>query len=201
MILAQFPTCLAVVRASGDLALQLQILPVSGTQACESYFRILYRTRARSTTLGIARAKQRADNKIPSNVGDFTKRVDGALPGKHTRQLYDQLTWKEANVLAQLRTGMARLNDYLYRIKATTSQQCACGHARETVDHFLFLCTRWTAFRTEMIQCTNTQRGNISFYLGGKQRSDNENWAPNMEAVRATIRNALATGRLENTRH
>lgn len=157
--------------------------------------------RARSTTLGIARAKQRADNKIPSNVGDYTKRIDGALPGKHTRQLYDQLTWKEANVLAQLRTGMARLNDYLYRIKAAASQQCACGHARETVDHFLFRCTRWTAFRMEMMQCTDTQRGNISFFLGGKQRSDNENWVPNMEAVRATIRYALATGRLENTRH
>ena len=157
--------------------------------------------RARSTTLGIARAKQRSDNKIPNDVGDFTKRIDGALPGKHNRQLYDQLTWKEANVLAQLRTGMARLNDYLYRIKATASQQCDCGHARETVDHFLFRCTRWTAFHTEMIQCTNTQRGNISFYLGGKQRSDNENWAPNMEAVRATIRYALATGRLENTLH
>ncbi|KAJ6436766.1 Chromo domain protein [Purpureocillium lavendulum] len=157
--------------------------------------------RARSTTLGIARTKERADNKIPNNVGDFTKRIDGALPGKHTRQLYDQLTWKEANVLAQLRTGMARLNDYLYRIKAIASQQCACGHARETVDHFLFRCTRWTAFRTEMIQCTDTQRGNMSFYLGGKQRSDNDKWAPNMEAVQATIRYALATGRLENTRH
>lgn len=131
--------------------------------------------RARSTTLGIARAKQRVDNKIPTNVGDFTKRIDGALPGNHTRRLYDQLTWKEANVLAQLRTGMARLNDYLYRIKATASQQCACGHARETVGHFFFRCTRWTTFRTEMIQCTDTQRGNISFYLGGKQRSDNDN--------------------------
>ncbi|OAQ60858.1 reverse transcriptase [Purpureocillium lilacinum] len=139
--------------------------------------------RARSTTLGIARAKQRADNKIPSNFGDFTKRIDGA------------------NVLAQLRTGMARLNDYLYRIKAAASQQCACGHARETVDHFLFRCTRWTAFRTEMMQCTDTQRGNISFFLGGKQRSDNGKWAPNMEAVWATIRYALATGRLENTHH
>ncbi|KAJ6436780.1 ATP-dependent DNA helicase tlh1 [Purpureocillium lavendulum] len=84
--------------------------------------------RARSTTLGIARAKERADNKIPNNVGDFTKRIDGALPGKHTRQLYDQLTWKEANVLAQLRTGMARLNDYLYRIKATASQHGGHGY-------------------------------------------------------------------------
>ncbi|KAK4059459.1 hypothetical protein Purlil1_14347 [Purpureocillium lilacinum] len=97
--------------------------------------------RARSTTLGIARAKQRADNKIPSTVGDFTKRIDGALPGKHTRQLYGQLTWKEANVLAQLRTGMARLNDYLYRIKATASQHVSHGndtmHEHTAREHFV----------------------------------------------------------------
>ncbi|KAK4068334.1 hypothetical protein Purlil1_13821 [Purpureocillium lilacinum] len=133
--------------------------------------------RAGTTTLGIARRKQRAGNKIPSNVGDFTKRVDGARPGKHTRQIVYQLTWKEANVLAQLRTGMARLNDYLYRIKASTSQQM-------------------TAFRMEMIKCTNTPRGNISFYLGGKQRSDKDSWTPNMEAVRATIRYAFERGAL-----
>lgn len=68
---------------------------------------------ARSTTLGIARATQRADKKIPSNVGAFTETIDGALPEKHTRQLYDQLKWKEANVLAQLSTAMVRLKDYL----------------------------------------------------------------------------------------
>ncbi|PWI65085.1 hypothetical protein PCL_07384 [Purpureocillium lilacinum] len=111
------------------------------------------------------------------------------------------LTWKEAaNVLARLRTGMARLNDYLHRIKATASQQCACGHARETLDHFLFRCTGATAFRTEMIQYTDTQLWNIPFYLGRKQRSDNDNGAPNMELVQAMIRYALATGRLENKR-
>ncbi|PWI64141.1 hypothetical protein PCL_12107 [Purpureocillium lilacinum] len=40
------------------------------------------------------------------------------------------------------------------------------------------------------------RRGNISFYLGGKSRSDGDSWAPNMEAVRATIRYAIATRRL-----
>ena len=125
--------------------------------------------RTRSTTLGIARAKQRADNKIPSNFGDFTKRIDGALPGKHTRQLYDQLTWKEANVLAQLRTGMARLNDYLYRIKAAASQQCACGHARETVDHSLFQCTRRTATAAYRGHWRKTQKRTILGNRGPRQ--------------------------------
>jgi hypothetical protein len=36
------------------------------------------------------------------------------------------VSWKEASVLAQLRTGMARLNGYLYRINVAESDQCAC---------------------------------------------------------------------------
>src|SRR5436305_1421569 len=123
--------------------------------------------------------------------------VDAALPGKHTRRLYDQLSRKEASVLAQLRTGMARLNAYLHRIKVAATDQCACGQARETVEHFLFRCRQWTAHRTEMLQCTDTHRGNISFYLGGKSPLDDQKWTPNLEAVRTTIRFAITTGRLD----
>jgi hypothetical protein len=151
----------------------------------------------RSTTLRIARAQRGTTKTLPENVGRYSKRIDTALPGRHTRQLYDRLTRKEAAVLAQLRTGMARLNGYLYRINAAESDQCACGQARESVEHFLFRCTRWTGYRSEMLQCTDIHRSNMSFYLGGKSSSDNKNWTPNMEAVRATIRFAIATGRLE----
>jgi len=49
-----------------------------------------------------------------------------------------------------------------------------------------------------MLRCTETQRGNISFFLGGKALTDGPNWNPNMKAVQATIRFALATRRLEN---
>lgn len=151
----------------------------------------------RSTTLGIAQSKVPTTRTLPEKIGKHSKRVDSALPGKHTKQLYDQLSWKEARVLAQLRTGMARLNSYLFHIKAVSSDQCDCGQARETVEHFLFRCRRWTAHRTEMLQCTSSQRGNVSFYLGGKSPSDDPKWTPNMKAVRATIRFALATGRLD----
>ena len=154
-------------------------------------------TKMKSTTLRIARSIRNTTRYLPENVGKHTKRVDTALPGKHTRLLYDRLSWKEASVLAQLRTGMARLNGYLYRIAAAESDQCECGQARETVDHFLFRCTKWIAHRSEMLQCTDTHRGNISFYLGGKSPSDDKNWKPNIEAVRATIRFAISTGRLD----
>ena len=153
--------------------------------------------RMKSTTLNIARSQAIPKICLPEDVGRHSKRVDAALPGKHTRQLYDRLSWKEASVLAQLRTGMARLNGYLCRINVAESDQCACGQARETVDHFLFRCQKWTTQRMEMLQCTFTHRGNISFSLGGKSPLDDQNWTPNLEAVRATIRFAIATGRLD----
>ncbi|EMT69793.1 hypothetical protein FOC4_g10000257 [Fusarium odoratissimum] len=48
-----------------------------------------------------------------------------------------------------------------------------------------------------MLQCTEEKRGNLSFHLGGKAVSDGQKWTPDMDAVRATIRFAIATGRLE----
>ena len=153
--------------------------------------------RIRSTTLNLMRAKLDTTRILPENVGQHSKRIDKALPGQHTRQLYEGLSWKEATVLAQLRTGMARLSVYLHRINAAPTDECECGQARETVDHFLFRCRRWTQHRSEMMQCTEIHRGNISFYLGGKRASDDKSWTPNMDAVRATIRYTIATGRLD----
>ena len=152
--------------------------------------------RMRSTTHNIAR-KQGTTKKVPEKVGNYSKRIDAALRGRHTRQLYDQLSRKGSSVLAQLRTGMAQLNTYLHRIKACDTDQCECGQAAETVEHFLFRCRRWTAQRAEMLQCTQTGRGNMSLYLGGKAVTDDAKWAPDMDAVRATIRFAMATGRLD----
>ncbi|TKA50283.1 hypothetical protein B0A49_13633 [Cryomyces minteri] len=40
-----------------------------------------------------------------SKVGQYTRKIDRALPGKHTRKLYDKLAGVEASILAQLRTG------------------------------------------------------------------------------------------------
>ncbi|KZL65390.1 transposon I [Colletotrichum tofieldiae] len=74
---------------------------------------------------------------------------------------------------------------------------CACGQAAETIERFLLRCTKRTAFRSEMLQCTETQRGNISFYLGGKSISDDIKWKPNMQAIRATINFVLTPGRLD----
>lgn len=149
-----------------------------------------------STTLSQAIGEQQSQRTLPGGVGKYSQRIDIALPGKHTRVLYDSFQRMEANVLAQLRTGMIRLNEYLHRIRAVESNQCVCGQSSETIEHFLFRCTKWTTLRDQMLQQTDTRRGSLSFYLGGKAPSDPEDWTPDMNAVRATVRYAIATGRL-----
>jgi hypothetical protein len=43
----------------------------------------------------------------------------------------------------------------------------------------------------------DTKRGCLSFFLGGKAPLDPVMWAPNVIAVRATVKYAIATGRLK----
>ena len=97
---------------------------------------------AKATFLGAALRNLREKRELPKGIGKYTTRLDGALPGKHTKQLYDSFKRTEAGILAQLRTGMIRLNGYLHQIGVTKSNQCIYGYAKETVKHFLFQCTQ-----------------------------------------------------------
>jgi predicted nucleic acid-binding Zn-ribbon protein len=151
---------------------------------------------ARSTKLRLAKLAQQQVRKLPEGVGKYSKRVDTALPGKHTRELYDQLNRRESDILVQSRTGMARLNGFLHRIGAADSSLCECGQATETVEHFLFRCRKWIAQRNILLDCSQEKIGNLSYFLGGKARSDNDKWKPDIGAVKAAIKFAMATGRL-----
>ncbi|OAQ59776.1 transposon I factor [Purpureocillium lilacinum] len=153
--------------------------------------------RARSTSLRLALAQQCKFGQLPEGVGKYSKRMDKALPGNHTRALYDTLMKREAKVLAQLRTGMSALNGYLHRIGVAESDMCDCGQAAETIEHFLFRCKKWTAQREIMFQYSRTKMGNLSFFLGGKAASDGDKWRPDMKAVRAAVQFAMATKRLD----
>jgi hypothetical protein len=66
---------------------------------------------AKATVL--CRAKQKHEGKLIEEVGEYTRKLDTALPGRHTRLLYNAFKRIEASILAQLRTGMSRLNGYL----------------------------------------------------------------------------------------
>ncbi|KAI1619201.1 hypothetical protein EDD37DRAFT_678547, partial [Exophiala viscosa] len=115
--------------------------------------------------------------------------------------LYDNLKRDEAQILAQLRTGKNRLNSAVYVSKAVDSDQCEWCCRPETVRHFLTECTHWAKQRQQYLQVTTDRWMDVSFLLGGwtNERVDGalKKWKPNMEAVRATIRFAKATGRLK----
>jgi hypothetical protein len=139
-------------------------------------------TVARSALMGIRRARP------PSTAtGAFTRTIDAALSGKHTRRLY-QRKKEEAKVLAQSRTGANRLNSYLHRIGAAETDECACGATTETVKHFLFLCRTWMAERKRLLYDRWSDRmRDTSFFLGGRARTeDPEGWTPDWDAVNAT---------------
>lgn len=154
---------------------------------------------AMTTILSVIKRESKAQETLPKDIGKYSQEIDAALPGRHTKAIYDTLNKKEAGTLAQLRTGMARINSYLHRIGVSSTDQCDCGVAKETVKHFLLLCPRWDHLRAGLLQQLGTRVGDISFCLGGRSRNlelDPSPWKPDMNAVRATIRYAIATGRL-----
>jgi hypothetical protein len=152
---------------------------------------------ARSTRLRVLLAQRRQRMMLPEGVGGYSKRLDKALPDKHTHTLYDALKRRESDILVQLRTGMARVNRYLYRIGAVETDTCDCGQEEESVDHFLFRYSRWDEQREHMRNADREIIGNQSFFLGGKTAEDGHRWSPNLGAVRAAIKFAISTGRLD----
>jgi hypothetical protein len=73
---------------------------------------------------------------------------------------------------------------------------CECGEAVESRDHFVFRCARWDEQRK--ILGVYTGEDNLSRLLGGKSPTDNDDWVPDMDAVRAVIHFTLATKRFEH---
>ena len=80
---------------------------------------------------------------LPLRIGKAIRELNCALPGPHTKIIYNNLSKDDARIIAQLRTGDAKLNLFLARIKVTEELTCACGVAPELIRHFLFSCWRW----------------------------------------------------------
>jgi len=139
---------------------------------------------------------RRAASKVPTTVGQSLRNFDAAWPGGHTRRMYNNLSKRQASILAQLRTDMTPLNGYLYKIKAAETNLCNCGEAPETREHFIFRCVRWSEQRK--ILGVWAGGDNLSRLLGGKSTADTDDWKPDMDAVRVVIRFTLATKRFEH---
>ncbi len=117
---------------------------------------------SRPTTTRRAIEAMKKSHTLPRKVGDFTTKLDRALPGKHTKKLYDSLKKTEAKILIQLRTAMGRINKYLHRIGAAELPDCACGVEKEDVKHFLFRCIRWTSERAPLRQYFTARESALS---------------------------------------
>ena len=68
----------------------------------------------------------------------------------------DRLSRNDASQIFQLRTGHVPLNVYLERIKRAEKASCpACGHPRESVQHFIFDCPSYSHERWAMLKHSN----------------------------------------------
>lgn len=56
--------------------------------------------KAKTTILSGIKTDMRNERKLPDGVSRHSKKVDRALPGKHSHLLYNQVSWKEASILA-----------------------------------------------------------------------------------------------------
>lgn len=117
--------------------------------------------------------------------------------------IYDCFDRENASILAQRRTGHARLNGFLHRIGQSESNQCACGIERETVQHFLLQCAQWSEQRRTLIGAAGSNYDNLSYMLGGKPESidgtsdqNGRAWKPDIKVVKAVVAFAVETKRL-----
>ena len=174
-----------MAKTEAQEAVEREVTPVTQTY------------QAKSTALRLAVDEKRYSNRLPENVGKYSRRIDKALPGKHTRALYDVLKKRESKVPVQLYKGTARLNGLLHRIGAAESDLCNCGRAGEHVEHFLFRCEKWKEEREVMSKGSRSKMGNLPFFLGSKTAADDDKWKPDMRAIQAIIRFAITTRRLD----
>lgn len=75
------------------------------------------------------------------------KRLGHTPNGKKHLDGLDDLKKHEIAALTQLRSGHIPLNSYLHRFQQITDPSCVCQEGIETVDHFLFVCQRFSQAR------------------------------------------------------
>ena len=67
------------------------------------------------------------------------------------------MTCRFLSIWHMLRLGTAPLNGFLNVIDDTRDGSCSCGHASETVQHYLLDCERYTAQRTALATSVRAQ--------------------------------------------
>jgi hypothetical protein len=153
------------------------------------------------------RAMEKQHERGLGTWGQYTQRLDAALPGKHTLKLYGSLDSDQAAILVQARTNHTHLISNLARLRVEESAKCGCGIEDETVAHVLLRCPRWADIRHTMREVAGTRWGDLSYLLGGYSMErelrtgkpvdgPKEKWAPNLEMVKSTIQFLQQTTRM-----
>ena len=78
----------------------------------------------------------------------------------------NDISRKTASLIFQLRVGHAPINQYLHRFQKIESPSCpACGHPKETVEHFLIQCPKYAHERWPLLQNSRSGHPKISKIL------------------------------------
>lgn len=83
------------------------------------------------------------DSRVGKRFADF----DRTPPGKSTLRWYKSLHRTQCSIITQLRTGHIGLNAYLARFGLVDSDLCPTCRERESVNHYLFTCRRFSQQR------------------------------------------------------
>lgn len=100
--------------------------------------------------------------------GKHIRDLAKALPGMHTKRLYEQSFRQQSSILTQMRTEKCTLQSYLRRIGAEELDLCEeCGQ-REMVKHVLGY-KRWTAERqgSKAAMRDRSLWGDLPYSFGG----------------------------------
>ena len=103
------------------------------------------------------------------DVSEKGRFLYGLKPKVSKKTVFDFPDKKSYNLIAQLRIGYARLNDYLFKIGVSQTRNCSCGEM-ETIEHYLLNCEKYfnerERMRTILFQQTGITEMTTEILLG-----------------------------------